>query len=158
MLQNALKSMLAADMDKEKQAAANIAANSNGGEWEEQKLKEMLTLASEEESSSETIGLQQDFVERIFRNTEEKTAATKKVVTTLEGQSLTSLLTTEDAAKLSQSHTSMIQLFYTMEERPKIVEKLKLLQSHFEAANISETTVKLIDFALAKLKLDKKKD
>jgi hypothetical protein len=53
--------------------AAMIAANANGGDWEPTKLREALTFISEDAGAtvdSETLGLESDFLEKLFRGQE----------------------------------------------------------------------------------------
>jgi hypothetical protein len=126
------------DWPKEKAMAANIAANAHGGEWEEQKLREMLTLVSETDTDAETLGLEDDFLENLFRN-----ADLKLNVQEQEAKALTEPLTIEEIKNLP-SQTAMIQLFLTMETRPEVIRVCRELQVAWGTSSITDTFVRSI--------------
>lgn len=131
------------DWPKELEMAAMIAANTNAGDWEENQLRENLRLISESEGiDPETIMLEPDFLEKIFA---EDTLDLN--VQEQEAKALTEPLTYAEVKNLP-SQTSMIQLFFTISTRPKIVENMKRLQVIWGTPNLSETVKKAIDFSL----------
>ncbi len=126
------------DWPKEKAMAANIAANAHGGEWEESKLREMLTLVSETDTDAETLGLEDDFLENLFRH-----ADLKLNVQEQEAKALTEPLTIEEIKNLP-SQTAMCQLFFTIQSRPAFIEAVRQLQVIYGTSSITDTVEKSI--------------
>jgi hypothetical protein len=133
------------DWPVEKEMAAMIAANSHGGEWEESLLRKNLILISEAEGENEvdagTLGLQDEFMEKLMRN-----ADLTLNVQEQESKSLQEPLTVSEVKNLP-SQTAMLQLFYTIQTRPAIVERWKKLQILLGTANISDTAEAVSRFA-----------
>jgi hypothetical protein len=131
------------DWEKDFAYAANIAANAHGGNWDEEKLRTVLKLVSEDETiTQKEIGLETDFMENLFRG--DKSGFN---VQAQESQSLTSPLTSKEMMNLP-SQVALVQLFYTTATRPGIIEKAKKLETLLGTANISETVAKALEIAL----------
>lgn len=117
--------------------AAMIAANSHGGEWDEELLRQTLTLISEAEGEEfidpETIGLNGDFTEKLFRGAEPKLN-----VQEMENKGLLAPLSQPEIQALP-SHTSMVQLFFTVDTRPAFIQKCRELQIFWGKGNITDT-------------------
>jgi len=134
------------DWPVEKEHAAMIAANSHGGEWDDNLLRKNLILISEGEGENEvdagTLGLQDEFMEKLMRG-----ADLELNVQEQEAKGLIEPLTISEVKNLP-SQTSMLQLFYTIQTRPPIVQGLKELQVLLGTANISDTVENLYRFCL----------
>lgn len=136
------------DWPKEIEYAAMIAANSHGGDWDDALLRQTLTLISEVEGDGavnpETIGLEDEFLGKLFRGQELNLNVQEQ-----EQKALTEPLTVNEVKNLP-SQTAMIQLFFTIESRPKIIETIRKLQVVYGTASLTETVQKAVDFAYEK--------
>jgi hypothetical protein len=129
------------DWPKEIEYAAMIAANSQGGDWDDKALRQVLVLLSESEDvqvDPDTIGLEEDFTAKLFRGQELELNVQEQ-----EQKGLENPLTSEEIQKLP-SQTAMVQLFFTVKTRPGFIEVCKKLQLLYGTANITDTVEKAI--------------
>lgn len=111
---------------EEKERIANIAANKHGGDWDNEKLREI--IKDFDASDYSLAGFDNDEIERFaFQATDQNEPESES-----------------EETELQESGVRMVQLFLTTETHPIFAERMANLATRFGTTNITETVLEAL--------------